>query len=408
MADGDERVAVIWRLQILEMKRIVFMLVAVLCVPALFAQSSNFTLTGDISNLKAPIEWVYLSYIINNQLVKDSFLVKQESYSFTGKIDEPVLAELRISYKASRVNNMKVPFNSKRDYTIVFLEPGKITVTSVDSFANVVVAGSKADIEYRLLQELAKPYDDQLAVLYKQSAIARKNRDDDELRKLEKQIDSTNKLANEKVYGVYVKQSPGSPLALYAFRNWAGYQIDALKVEPVFKTLPLAVRNSTSGKQMQQRINIAGKTSVGQMAIDFTQKDTADNPVKLSSFRGKYLLLDFWASWCGPCRVENPVIVRIFNLYHYKGFQILSVSLDKPGTKAKWLKAIQDDDLRWFHVSDLQYWDNAVVKEYGIEAIPQNLLIDPTGKIIAKNLKGDDLEKKLAAIYSGTTKETTK
>lgn len=376
------------------------MLVTVVGIGGAFAQSSGFTLTGDLSSLKAPVEWVYLSYFLNNQQLKDSVQVKQDGYHFKGNITEPVQAALSIRYKEDKVSKIQVPFNSRRDYAIVFLEPAAITVTSVDSFSNVVVSGSKADIIYRQLQVQAKPYDDQLTLLYRQSAAARKENDNVTSVLLEKQIDSIDALANEKVYGAYVKQNPGSPLALYALRNWAGYEIDAAKIEPVFKALPASVRNTPSGKEMQEKIVIAKKTGVGQMAMDFTENDTMGKAVALRSFRGKYLLLDFWASWCGPCRAENPNLVASFNKYKDKGFQVLSVSLDRPGGREKWLKAIHDDGLTWWHVSDLQYWGNAVAKQYGIEAIPQNLLIDPSGKIIAKNLQGQELDKKLAVIYS--------
>jgi peroxiredoxin len=382
------------------MKGIAFLLVTVLTMPVVFGQSSKFTLAGDLSKLKAPAEWVYISYYISDKHITDSSLVRQNSYKFAGNIAEPVLARLRVKYKMIAENHEPLPANSQRDYASVFLQPGTIKIASVDSFSNVSVTGSKADEEYRMLEELAKPYNDQLDELYKQFSVARKNKEDKLAKMTEKDIDSINASANENIYGMYVKKNPGSFLALYAFKNWAGYEIDADKVEPVFKTLPEKVRNSPSGKDMQEKINIAKKTGIGQMAIDFTQNDTLGKPVALSSFKGKYVLLDFWASWCGPCRAENPNLVNTFNHYSNKGFQILSVSLDRPGAKDKWLKAIHDDGLNWWHVSDLQFWNNAVAKEYGIEAIPQNLLLDPTGKIIAKNLQGEDLDKKLATIYT--------
>ncbi len=386
--------------QSITMKRFVLPFVTLCFAELATAQSgSAFTLTGDLSNLKAPIEWVYLSYTVNNQQITDSVYVRQDSYQFKGNLAEAVQAGLRIKYKQNRVSNSSIPFNSKRDYAIVFLEPGSITVASLDSFSNVAVTGSKADAEYRKLHELARPFDMQLDGLYKQYAAAKKEKNTDMLLQLEKQIDSTDAVANEKIYGAYVKQNPLSPLALYAFKNWAGYEIDATKVEPVFKTLPPATRNTASGKEMQEKINIAKKTGIGQLAMDFAQNDTLGNPVKLSSFRGKYLLLDFWASWCGPCRAENPNLVASFNKYKDKGFQVLGVSLDRPGAKDRWLKAIHDDGLTWTQVSDLQFWNNAVARLYGIEAIPQNLLLDPSGKIVGKNLRGEALEKKLASIY---------
>jgi thiol-disulfide isomerase/thioredoxin len=138
---------------------------------------------------------------------------------------------------------------------------------------------------------------------------------------------------------------------------------------------------------------------VGATAMNFTQNDTAGKPVTLSAFRGKYVLVDFWASWCGPCRMENPNVVSAYAKYHPKGFDILSVSLDRAGDKDKWLKAIYADRLAWTHVSDLQFWQNAVAVQYGVGSIPQNFLIDPQGKIVAKGLRGEDLEKKLDEIF---------
>ena len=125
--------------------------------------------------------------------------------------------------------------------------------------------------------------------------------------------------------------------------------------------------------------------------MNFTQNDIRGIPVKLSSFRGKYLFVDFWASWCGPCRRETPNVVLAFQQFKDKGF-LLGISIDQPEAKDKWMKAIHDDNLTWSHLSDLKYWQKEVAKLYGIQAIPQNFLLDPTGKIIAKNLNGEMLK----------------
>ncbi len=139
------------------------------------------------------------------------------------------------------------------------------------------------------------------------------------------------------------------------------------------------------------------KVAIGKKATDFTMNDTEGNPVTLSSLYGKYLLIDFWAAWCSPCRAENPNLVATYNKYKAKGFQILGVSFDK--TKNDWLKAIKDDHLTWLQVSDLKGWGNEAGKLYGIGSIPSNVLLDPDGIIIAKGLRGDDLNNKLKEIF---------
>lgn len=137
---------------------------------------------------------------------------------------------------------------------------------------------------------------------------------------------------------------------------------------------------------------------IGKTAPEIALPDKDGKEVKLSSFRGQYVLVDFWASWCGPCRMENPNVVAAYAKYKNRNFTILGVSLDKPGQKEKWLQAVEDDKLTWTHVSDLKYWDSPVVPLYKIEGIPFNVLVDPSGKIIAENLRGADLEKKLGEV----------
>lgn len=147
----------------------------------------------------------------------------------------------------------------------------------------------------------------------------------------------------------------------------------------------------------RSRIQELGKTAIGQPAPEIELESPQGSKVKLSSLKGKYVLIDFWASWCGPCRQENPNVVRVYNQYKDKGFEIFGVSLDRD--RAKWLEAIEKDKLTWVHVSDLQFWNSSVVPQYGIQGIPYTVLLDKEGRIIAKNLRGKALEDKLASLF---------
>jgi peroxiredoxin len=168
-------------------------------------------------------------------------------------------------------------------------------------------------------------------------------------------------------------------------------------LEEVVVVFDTSMNNSVYMQLLKKRVEILRSVAIGQAAPDFTMNDSTGAPVTLSQLNGKYLLVDFWASWCSPCRVENPNVVRAWKAFHSKGFDILGVSFDK--NRDKWVEAIQHDNLAWTHVSDLKGWGNAAGKLYGINSIPSNVLLNPDQKIIARNLRGEDLMKKLEEIF---------
>jgi len=378
------------------MKKMLFAILALISINA--TAQKQFIISGDVSKIKEPIVQVFLSYRANGVSTEDSVEVKNGKYAFKGTVADPVMAYLRAEYKKDTSTTSVRAFFFERDMTTVFIENSAIAVANVDSFGNAIVKGSKAHAEYIKLKASNKDINDKMQSLNNEYGALYEKKDEEGMKKLEaefEKLDAEMKIRNKQ----YLQKNTNSVIALYIFNQYAGYDINPDDAEPIFLALSESIRNSAGGKEIKEKMETAKKTGIGRMAIDFTQNDTLGNPVTLSSFRGKYLLLDFWASWCGPCRAENPNVVAAFNQYNSKGFDVLSVSLDQPNGKEKWLKAIHDDKLTWTHVSDLKFWNNQVSVMYGIQAIPQNFLIDPQGKIIGKNLRAESLNQKLQEIF---------
>jgi len=196
----------------------------------------------------------------------------------------------------------------------------------------------------------------------------------------------------------FVKQNNTSTVAPFLVMRY-NYTFDVDELDSFAQGFDPSIASSVYVKYVNDRVNILNRVAVGQPLVDFEMADTTGNLVKLSDVaKGKYLLVDFWAAWCRPCRAENPNVVEAYNNFKDKGFDVLGISFDD--TRDAWLQAIEMDDLKWQQLSDLKGWQNAAGKLYGIQSIPQNVLISPDGIIIEKNLRGEDLQKKLAELFA--------
>lgn len=358
------------------------------------AQKALCVVNLDIDTVKA--KKAYLVYSFDGRSTVDSPSIVNGKASFRINIPYPVNAQLSLDNRGYGYENGKRP-----DLLRFYLEKGTISIKAKEFVRDAVITGSKMNRE---LMEYNKFIAGPMNMLEEANLVwmtgtsehrADTNAQRAFMKTMRKGVGELKDLQEQ-----WIKMHPDMYCSLEALQSVAGSNIDVTKVEPLFKMLAASTRNSVEGKEMAARILAASRTGIGATAPDFTQNDPNDQPVKLSDFRGKYVLLDFWASWCGPCRAENPNYVKVYNQYKDKNFTILGVSLDQPGKKDAWLAAIKKDGLEWPQVSDLKYWNNEVARLYDVKAVPGNYLIDPGGKIIAKNLRGEDLQQKLAELLA--------
>ena len=323
------------------------------------ASTAEFNINGTVTgfNEGATVE------LLNGQTgaTELSTILKAGKFSFKGKMERP---EFKI-----------VLFNRQQPYITVFLDNSNVTITGDKATIDKSkVIGSPSHTAFEQFNNSLEPY---------QSVFAPDGEYDSAM--LAKAMNLIHDFVTTH------KDSYITPLAVIRYNQIAD---DVVKTEELYNILDPQLKVTAMGQYIAQQI-AEGKIN-GTLLPDFSQADTSGVPVKLSSLRGNYVLVDFWASWCGPCRQENPNLVAAFNKYKSKKFTVLGVSLDK--AKEAWIDAIHMDGLAWTHISDLQGWQNSVAQQFQIFNIPQNFLIDPDGKVIGKNLRGPALERKLARI----------
>jgi thiol-disulfide isomerase/thioredoxin len=299
----------------------------------------------------------------NTGVEEASSTIQKGKFSFLGKIVSP-------DFKVIGVNG-EAPFIT------VFLDNSNVAINvKKDAWEAADIRGSASHNDFVNFTEVTKPYED---------LMMGKGRFEGKF--MDEAATTIETFVNNNTNSFI------SPLAIYRASQITG---DFTKLEVLYNKLSAPVKASPIAAYLAQQIELNKAAGYGKPLANFSQADTSGKEISLESFKGKYVLVDFWASWCGPCRAENPNVVSTYEKYKNKNFTVLGVSLDR--AKQPWIDAIAADNLTWTHVSDLKFWSNAVAQQFGIQSIPQNYLIDPQGNLIGKNLRGAALEYKLSQV----------
>lgn len=348
--------------------------IIIFLIADLKAQDSSFVINGHLEKIRTGT--IFLNIYEEGKTIKDSAFINNGEFKITGSVSSPYFASLTMPGR----NN---------DYLSFYIEPSIIDITGrSDSLKLLSIKGSVVNSDNKLLKtrmQTINKWELENSKMYEQ---AYKNNRLAEMDSLDG-IDHDILMTKRKVVAAFVKDYPKSMRGAMAIVENFGYYAEASEIEPLYNDLDEKIKISPKGREIKKMIDTYAKIAIGKKAPDIIQFTPDSVQLSLSSLEGKYVLIDFWASWCGPCRRENPNIVNAYRQFKDRGFTVYGVSYDTD--KSKWRKAIETDSLLWNQVSDLHGWQNSTSLQYGIRAIPSNVLINKEGVIVAKNVFGEKL-----------------
>jgi peroxiredoxin len=353
---------------------------------------------GKVGNYSSPAK-MFLTYTFpGKKTAIDSATIENGYFEFYGSLEIPVNASLILKKTSAKIALSRI---TEENQLQLYLETGVISINGGDSLSTSTIRGGDLNRDYAKYMQGIKPVVDNLKLVLKAFSQDHTITSDQATKK----IDSLMPVYDES-HQDFIEGHLGSPVSVYVLESLIANDKNLNEASDLFARLSDNTKGSARAISFKETLEKKKKafysqkpTNIGDLAPYFEQPDISGKKVTLSQFKGKYLFLDFWASWCKPCRAENPNLVKAYEKFKQKGLEIMSVSLDGIAQKKAWLNAIRIDGLTWLQVSDLKAWENSAALIYGVKAIPENYLIDPSGKIIAKNLRGEELNSMLNTIF---------